>query len=269
MTGHGNLNGNSGVKGLIEKASSLYSKTKHMKRLLLFAVLTAVLFSSCDFFHGRNIRGNGNVTTETRDFSNFNIIEVASAIDLYVKQDSAYSVKVQIDEDLQPYILITQDGGTLRVRQERNTNLDATGRIKVYVSTPDIRQVGASGACKLFSENMLVSAESIGVHLSGASHARLDLKAPGISVEMSGASSIALKGETKDFILEGSGASHAKCYDLMTENANVDVSGASSTEVFASVKLDADASGASHIRYRGNASVSKHESGASKVTKAD
>ena len=240
-----------------------------MKRLFVFALFSVILFSSCHYFHGRHIKGNGNVVTQSRNFSNFNGVDVSSAIHLYVKQDSAYSVKVEIDEDLQPFIIVTEENGTLHIRQENNTSLDATGKIKVYVSAPLIKHLEASGACKVIGENMLTASDNIDIHVSGASDASLQLRAPKISADMTGASDITLKGQTKDFIVNGSGASHARCFDLETENADADASGASNVELFASIKLDADASGASNIKYRGNAAVNKKESGAGKVDKVD
>ena len=69
--------------------------------------------------------------------------------------------------------------------------------------------------------------------------------------------------------MEGSGASHARCYNLLAENADVDMSGASSAEVFGSVKINATASGASDVKYKGKGTVTKNESGASSVEKVD
>jgi hypothetical protein len=107
----------------------------------------------------------------------------------------------------------------------------------------------------------------IGLHATGASSIKLDLDAPSVDAELSGASHMSLSGTTKDFTADGSGASRLKCFGLMAENTNVDMSGASNAEVFASVTLDADASGASHIIYRGNANVNQRSSGAGSVSK--
>lgn len=240
-----------------------------MKRLFVFAICAAILFSSCHYFHGRRINGNGNVITQVRDHSNFSGVDVSSAIHLYVKQDSSFSVKVETDENLQQYIIIDEENGILHIRQADNTNLDATGKIKVHVSAPLFRELEASGACHITSENTLSAPDAINVHVSGASDAKLDMKAPKVSADMSGASDITLRGETRELSIEGSGASHARCFDLMTENADIDISGASSADVFASVKLEADASGASHIKYKGNPTVNSKTSGAGSIKKAD
>ncbi|MEO5562502.1 MAG: hypothetical protein ABIR18_03685, partial [Chitinophagaceae bacterium] len=66
-----------------------------MRRLLFFLVSTiSFLLSSCHFF-GEEIGGNGNVISETRQASSFTIVDVGGAIDLHVKQDSTYSVRIE------------------------------------------------------------------------------------------------------------------------------------------------------------------------------
>lgn len=240
-----------------------------MTRFFAAACIVLILFSSCSFMGGKKIRGNGNVVNQAKTFSGFTEVEVGSAIHLYVKQDSAFSVKVETDENLQQHIIIEQDGSTLRIKQENNTNLDATGDIKIYVSAPLFKRLEASGACKIIGESLLVSTEPISVDVNGASDAALELKAPKVTADLNGASNLKLSGQTKDLYLESSGASHAYCFTLLSENADVDVDGASNAEVFASVSLKADASGASDIRYKGAANHVGSASGAGSIKKVD
>jgi hypothetical protein len=239
-----------------------------MKRLLIFAFCSLVILSSCHFFHD-SIKGTGNVITQSRSFSNFTGVEVSSAIRLYLKQDSAFSVKVEVDDNLQQYIVISESNGVLYIKQQDNTSLDATGSIKVFVSAPEFKHLEASGACNIISQNMLTTSSGTDIHLSGASDAKLELKTPKVIIDLSGASDIILAGETKDLSIDGNGASHARCFDMLTENADIDVSGASSAEAFASVKIKAVASGASDVRYKGNAVLTKDESGAGSVRKVE
>lgn len=207
--------------------------------------------------------------TQSRSVSNFTRVEVSSAINLYLKQDPAFAVKVETDDNLQPYIIIREENGSLYIHQENNTSLDASGKIKVYVSAPLFKSMEASGACNIIGENTLSSNEAIDIDLSGSSDAQLEVKTPKVSAGLSGACTLALKGEAKEFSIEGSGSSNIKCFDLLTEQTNIDVSGASDAEVFASVKLDVQASGASDVKYKGNAAVSQDISGAGSVKKVD
>ena len=218
----------------------------------------------------KGINGSGNIVTQSRTTENFNSIDVSGAINVYVKQDSVQrNIKVETDDNLQEYIDIHEDNGVLYISQRDNYSLDPSKKIKVYVSATYFKRFSISGASNIYSENKLVSSETLDIDMSGASEIKLDVKAPRINADITGASSVMISGETKDFNVEGSGASDIKSFDLMTENTTLDISGACSAEVFASVKLDVEASGASGIKYKGNAAVNQDVSGASSVKKVD
>ncbi len=240
-----------------------------MKNLLLVFSCSFVVFTSCNI-GGERIRGNGVIKTEARDEHGFQSIETGGAIKVFVKQDSAYSVKVEADENLQQHIEVYMNKNTLVIRPESGYNLKPSQSIKVYVSGPSFRHFDISGASSIQSEGRITSADELYIDLSGASEAEMDIKSPVVGVEVSGASTATLSGETRDLKVDGSGASKAKCFGLPAENAHVKLSGASHAEVFASVKLDASASGASHVRYKGNPpEVGQSVSGAASVKKSD
>lgn len=238
-----------------------------MNRFLIIALCSLVIFSSCDFFHGKRVRGSGNIIMQSHNVSNFTGVSISGSMDLYLKQESSFSVKIETDDNLQHYIMITVENGVLRIRPQQNINLDATGKIKVFVSAPVFRSMEGTGACNIFSENMLSSSEAIDIDLTGASEARVELKSPNVSADLTGASSLSLKGEAKEFSIDGSGSSNVRCFDFLTEETRIDMSGACDAEVFASVKLDVKASGASDVKYKGNAAVSQDVSGAGSVKK--
>lgn len=237
-----------------------------MKKILPFILLTFII-TSCHYINREKIRGNGSIKTESRTTGNFNGVDVSGSFDVYVKQDSAYSVKVEADENLQNYILISTDGDALVIEPKDGYNL--SGHIKIYVSAPNYKTLEASGSCSIIGENKLNSAEEIEIDLSGSSDINVELKAPKVDAGTSGAGTITLKGETKDFRVHGSGSSTIHCADLMAENVDVSISGAGNAQVYASVKLDVGVSGAGDVRYRGNATVSKSISGAGSVSKMD
>jgi len=241
-----------------------------MKRIFLFSFLGLLIFSSCRFMGWKGINGSGNIVTQSRTAGKFNSVDVSGAIDVYVKQDSVQqNIKVETDDNLQEYIDIHEDNGVLYISQRDNYNLDPSKKIKVYVSALYFRRFDISGASNIYSENKLTSSETLDIDMSGASEVKIDVKAPRINADITGASSVMITGETKDFNVEGSGASDIKSFDLMTENTTLDISGACSAEVFASVKLNIQASGASGIKYKGNAAVNQDVSGASSVKKVD
>jgi hypothetical protein len=68
--------------------------------------------------------------------------------------------------------------------------------------------------------------------------------------------------------IEASGASSFRGYDLSTENCHVKASGASDVKITVNKELSAHATGASDIRYKGDASMRDlHSSGSSSVSR--
>ena len=240
-----------------------------MKKIALFSLIILVFASGCREIAGRRVKGSGHVITEDRTSSGFNNVDISGALDVYVKQDSVSSVKVEADDNILEYIQVLSDGSTLEIYTENNIRLRPTNKIKVYISNPEYKEIQVSGASSVRCENEITSADAIDIGLSGASDGRLELNAPKISVHLTGASNTSIKGKTKDFEGSASGASEIRGFDLLSENANVDASGASHIEIFASVRIDGQSSGASSVNYKGNAQSNVEKSGASSVNKKD
>jgi len=240
-----------------------------MKSLLLILVLPSLLFTSCRGIFGRRVTGDGNIKTETRSPGQFDGVEASGSIDLYVLQDPNRSVKIEADQNLLEYIEVFTKNDKLVVRSKNGYNLRPSQDIKVYVASPVFNTLEVSGASDIFSQNQLVSNNEITLDMSGSCDGKLDLKAPRITTDLSGACNIEIKGEVKDFTAEGSGSIGFKCFGLVAENVDVDISGAGDAEVYANVKLDVDVSGAAGVKYKGNASVSQKVTGAGSVKKVE
>jgi hypothetical protein len=240
-----------------------------MRQSFLMAVALLLLFSSCREIFAKRIRGNGNITTQTRSAGQFNSIDVSGSIDVYVKQDSASSVKVEADDNLQQYIETIDDGNVLRIKTREGYNIKSSRQVKVYVSSAMFKRFEASGACDIFSEGRITGSSDINVNLSGSCDVTLELSAPKILADVSGACTVKLKGETRDFNIKASGSTDIKCFDLVADNIDLNISGAGDAEVHANTKLSGDISGAASVNYKGTAQTDMHTSGATSVKKVD
>jgi len=219
---------------------------------------------------GKRVHGNGNIKTEDRQVSEFKNVEVGGAAKVLVSQGDHSSLKIETDENLLQYIEVNQTGDKVEIHERHGYNLKPTRDIRVYVTSPSYHSIDASGACDIIGQSKITNPESLEMHVSGAGDIKMEIDAPQLSAEVTGSGSIYLKGQTKDVSLDLTGAGHAYCFDLLAENTKVDISGAGSAEVYASVKLDAQVSGAGNVKYKGNASnVSQNVSGAGSVKKAD
>ncbi|MEO6316014.1 MAG: head GIN domain-containing protein [Chitinophagaceae bacterium] len=241
-----------------------------MKKLLLILIVLAATITSCNYVMGKRIKGNGIIKTAEHSVTAFKNIEVSGAIDLYVAQGETKPVKIEADENLLQYIEVQQKGSRIVIKSRDGVNLQPTGKIKVFISTPVYNHIDVSGASNIIGQTKIMNTEELKLEVSGAGEINMDVNAPTLSAEVSGAGSVNLKGETKTFDLTLTGAAKAHCYELLSENTRVDISGAGEADVFASVKLAADVSGAGNVTYKGGATnVSQQVSGAGSVKKVD
>jgi hypothetical protein len=239
-----------------------------MRKYFLLTLIAFLGLVSCRFL-GKRVHGNGVIKTEERAVSSFKNVEAAGNIQLLVIQGDLKPVRLEGDENILTYIEVIQEGDRITIKTKEGVNLVPSGDLKVYVTSPTYKSIEVSGSSDIIGQTKITSPDDLSLEASGAGDIKMEVDAPKITAGISGSGSVNLKGQAKDFDVNLTGAGHAYCYDLMTENTKVDISGAGSAQIYASVKLTADISGAGNISYKGNASVSQQISGAGSVNKAD
>lgn len=238
-----------------------------MKKILFYSFLILLFSTGCRQIFAKRIKGNGNISSETRSVGSFHSIDVSGAITVMVAQGPEAEIKVEGDQNLLEYVEVYESGGVLKIHQRKGVNLKPSRSLKIHVTNPEFKSLQASGACDIIGKNLIRSDERLMIDLSGACDINMEVDAPSVFADASGAGKIVLAGKTRDLEIDGSGSTDLKCLNLMAENVKIDISGAGDAEVFASVKLDVEVSGAGNVKYKGNASVNQDISGAGSVKK--
>jgi hypothetical protein len=244
-----------------------------MSRLfLLLAAFAVVVLSGCSLPEmiisgvGRSVTGSGNLITLEPANQGFSRLEFTHAFQADVTQGESFSVVITIDDNLEQYLEVSQDGDTLKVGLEpglmlslRNTTMQAR------ITMPELTGVNGSGATRI-SIAGFESDQDLSIDVSGASTLRGQIVAGDLRADVSGASRLELTGQGQDGRINVSGASQANLADFPMQNVDVEASGASRAEVNASGRLDAEASGASNVHYSGAPTLGRIQtSGASNV----
>lgn len=236
----------------------IFTKKLTMKHLLFF-FFTATLFTACN-----QRTGSGNIVTEKRQTGDFTGISVGGAFEVEIKNGPTTEVTVESDDNIIELIETKVSSGVLKIRT-RNGGGFNNGHFKVYVTAPEIHSIDVSGAATVNVDDALKSRQKVSLDLSGAGHIKAMVDAPEVYAEISGAGNMELSGRTKDYKAKVSGSGDLKSASLKSENTDVDVSGAGTARVHASVTLKAEASGAANIYYNGGATVQQKTSGAGNV----
>ena len=213
--------------------------------------LMILLFASISFVSCESISGNGNVTDEKRPLSNINTVETSGSIDVEINTGDNYSLTVQDDQNLIPYVVTEINGGELNIHYKDGYSI-MNDHAKVIVTVPTLDKIITSGSGDITSDGVIKSYNEIEMHTSGSGDIKATVNAPSVKVTGSGSGDIELSGMTKDFDCSISGSGDIKCSNLKSENAEIHVSGSSDVHVFASVSLKANVTGSGDVHYSGN-----------------
>lgn len=202
-------------------------------------------------------------TTQEREVKPFKKLEISGAANVIYTQSDTFKLKVVADDKEIANIFTTFEDETLVVKAKGSFSHN----YKVYVSGNTLQQITASGASKFSTSNTLI-ADSLSIDVSGASDAIANVKSKSVDVTLSGASGVNLEGNTETLQSRVSGASSLKSYKLNSNVTNVTASGASTAKVFANEKINANATGSSTIKFKGEPKeVSAEASSSSSVAK--
>lgn len=236
-----------------------------LKRSLACLIIATMLLAGCvNLPPFTTVIGSGKPVTQTFDFSDFDSLVVSSAFQAEVVSADAYSVEVTVDDNLVERLQVEQRGQTVYIGLGPNIGL-TNGTLSARVSMPDLVSLEASGASRVTFTGFK-SGHDLGLNVSGASNAKGSVESGDVTIDVSGASRLVLSGSGGSLRANVSGASTADLSDFGVADANVEASGASRINVNASGRLDAEASGASSVRYSGNPTMGRiNESGAGTV----
>lgn len=254
-----------------------------MKKAIIIAAVVTVVAVICTVLSLRgwpgSLVGSGNLETEEYVFTDFTRVEISSAFEFEIEQSSSYNISITADDNVMEYIQVSQVGQTLKIGLRTGLRIGSVTlsigpgifpipgsvTLRASVTLPQLNGMIVSGASR-GTVSGFSSTEDLDITVSGASSVTGDITARNVDFGISGASTIQLEGSANDIDANVSGASHFNLEAFIVNNADVNLSGASSGTVNLNGRLDANLSGASTLWYTGEpTSTDINTSGASTV----
>jgi hypothetical protein len=237
---------------------------KKIQVMLMAMLVSAVLFAQ---------KTINDPNAEPRNLSGFHAIKISNAFDVYISQGNEDAVAISASKaEYREKIITKVENGVLIIRFDddkkfwKGWNGDKT-KLKAYISVKKLDKLDVSGACDVYFEDG-ISAEELYVNLSGASDLKGKIEAKKLRFVISGASDATISGNAADLSIDASGASDFKGFEMVTNYCTAEASGASSVNITVNKELNAKASGASSVRFKGEGLIRDIKtSGSSDVTR--
>jgi len=234
------------------------------KLIILFGILTTV-FSACA---QEDILVDANAEQRTLSAS-FHAIKISGGMDLYLSQSDKESIAVSASEDrFRSGIKTVVENGVLRIYYDGEKSWSSKNKkLRVYLSFRELDKLEASGATDIRVSGT-ITVPTLDMVLSGACDFKGAVKLDKLKMDLSGASDVKISGTAADVKIESSGASDVKGFDLSADFCSAKASGASDINITVNKEINAYASGASDIYFKGAGLIRDIKtSGASNVSR--
>lgn len=233
-----------------------------LKTIALLLLPALLLFTACD---PTAIRGNGDLVTEARDEKDFDGIDASISGKVVVLQGTEFKVKVQVEENLLPYLKTEVKSGDLHIYFSHNVR--DVDNLVVTVTMPELTSIRLDGSGELEANDVFAS-QLLNVDVSGSGSVEMgNIKYGKVSLDLSGSGNINLGGEAVELDASISGSGHLDARSCPVATADIHLSGSGSAKVDVSDKLIAHISGSGEILYEGNPVVDADISGSGRVKK--
>ena len=226
-----------------------------MKKLVLLTGALLCFTASHAQWGSKKVKGNGNMTTETRTTGDYDAIKCAGSFDYILVSGEEGKITLEGESNLLEYIVTEVKGDKLVIKTEKGVNLRTSWNktIKVTVPFRDISEVSLAGSGDLWTEDT-INASDFEASLAGSGDIIIDVEATSVECSVAGSGDLTLKGNTNNLEakLAGSGDIHA--FGLQANHTVVSVAGSGDAEVVSNSSLKARVSGSGDIEYKGNPS---------------
>ncbi|NNT72269.1 DUF2807 domain-containing protein [Flavobacterium sp. IMCC34852] len=235
---------------------------------IIAATLVALSLSSCNhnINFGNSVTGSGKVITEKRNTGNFDKVSVANGLDCEVILSDQLEVAVEADDNVIKGIKTEVKNGTLFISSEYSNYINVASK-KITVRLPKVVSLESTSGSSLISGNTLIS-DDLTLKSSSGSSIEAKVEADKVTLETSSGSEQTITGIALKVNTASSSGSHIDADELLANEVFAQSSSGSSTNVSASVLLDAKASSGSSITYRNSPKeIRKEESSGGSVSK--
>ncbi|MDX1754065.1 Putative auto-transporter adhesin, head GIN domain [Salinimicrobium sediminis] len=227
-----------------------------MKKLFTTLLLTfiSITASQAQWWQGtKEINGNGNVITQTRNVSDYDAVDLTGSMDVILIKGREGNIKVEAEENLQQHITTEVSGGKLKISVEKGYSLNPSRNSDIIITVPftDLDAVSLTGSGDIRSSDMITT-KDFSLSVTGSGNIKLPVQAENTSASITGSGDIDLKGSSTEFNCKVTGSGDISAFDFKAQHVRVTVTGSGDVQVYASESLKASTPGSGDIEYRGN-----------------
>lgn len=230
-------------------------------------------------------KGKDAVETRTYDFESFNDIAFSLPGNLFITEDTAFSITATGPADLLDRIDITLTGAELSLSSQKCI---ASGEgLEFHIQLPRLEQITQSGSGNVFGLNtfhsssveignsgsgfldMGFSVNDARIVLTGSGNMDISLNANSLQADLQGSGDLTLKGSVLSQLISVPGSGSLFAYGIPCSTMEITVTGSGDSQVLVSSQLSATLSGSGDVYYKGNPIIISNITGSGQLVNAN
>ncbi|NNU34802.1 DUF2807 domain-containing protein [Mucilaginibacter sp. S1162] len=210
-----------------------------------------------------------NFETEDRHLTGFNAVNVAGSFDVYIKQGTTESVKVEAPADVIKNIITEVKNGALIIRTKDHfsfNNIFGNKKMVVYVTIKNCNAISLTGSGDVYFKEG-IAANDLNLSLTGSGDVTGKIIAKNVNCSLTGSGDLRVSGRADNSKVTVTGSGDFSGRDLTTNTTVVFVGGSGDASVYATGTLKASVTGSGDVHYGGSPhNISKSTSGSGDIS---
>jgi hypothetical protein len=233
----------------------------------VFAVAAPVAIVSAapmGWFAGERVQGNGKISSQAREASNFTGLGLGLPGSVEVRIGNADSVTIESDDNILPLIETVVEDGTLQIRPIRPNLQFDTRNLKVVVTAKKLERISVGGSGSVDAEGLRGGKLSFNVGGSGSMNLR-NIEGESVTVSLGGSGNLKASGTADKLKVSIGGSGKVSTGQLATREASVSIGGSGQAVVWAKQALSVSVAGSGDVSYYGEPQITKSVMGSGSV----
>ena len=225
---------------------------KQLKLSMLSALAVLLFATSCDLKSTFCEEANGPQVEQSFDLDAITDIELNINASVHITQGATQSVEIHGKEDAIENLKMDIVNGLWMIEFEDNKCM-RNHELVIYITLVDVNSVDVSGSGDIhMDEDTIQLDHALEYRISGSGRINALLDVTEVDTRISGSGELNLAGFTNANNVRISGSGDINAFDLVSTNADINISGSGNAEVFVDGGvLDVKISGSGKVFYKG------------------
>lgn len=217
------------------------------------------------------IKAEGKIVEKEYDLDKFENIKVDSQVDIEYTVGEEISVKAKMHENFLENMSIFVEDNQLVIDNKTSfsyEDLEPEEYPKIHITAPSVNKLELMGTTNFVSTTPIIS-NFFNLKTYGGVNCKLVLDTDEAQLDINGGTDVKISGRANKVECAIKEAGDLDTFDLLVNNMDLNLSGASSAKVNVSDTLDIDVTGTGEVFYKGTAKVTQNVSGTADVIKVE